>query len=158
MNKFENEATSPPSEGCPQDGLGKNVLTTINTVPIFRYFTPNLPGNIALRDRARSLRKAGNIPEVAFWQQVHKKKFHQIDFDRQRVIGYFIVDFYIKGLSLIIEIDGSSHEHKQTYDKRREDYLEALGLKIYRISAQSVQYDLDAVMKELEDFIIENYS
>jgi len=54
--------------------------------------------------------------------------FHRIDFDRQRVIGNFIVDFYVKALGLVIEIDGSSHIGKEDYDKQRQNYLESLGL------------------------------
>lgn len=68
---------------------------------------------------AREKRKAGILPEVLFWQQVHKKKFYAIDFDRQRIIGDYIVDFYVKALGLVVEIDGSSHDHKQEYDAKR---------------------------------------
>ena len=58
----------------------------------------NLPYNAALKDRAKALRKAGNFAEVVFWKQVRNKEFWQLDFDRQRVIGNYIVDFY--GLSI----------------------------------------------------------
>jgi very-short-patch-repair endonuclease len=101
----------------------EQVLTFINEIPIKRSFIENLPYNIKLKSRAKSLRKAGNYAEVVFWQQVHKGKFHKIDFDRQRIIGNFIVDFYIKTLGLIIEIDGESHGNKDDYDEKREDYL-----------------------------------
>lgn len=71
--------------------------------------------------------------------QVTKGGFHKIDFDRQRVIGSYIVDFYIKRLGLVIEIDGSSHVGKEEYDLEREDYLRSLGLKIYRIEVSDVR-------------------
>ncbi len=35
------------------------------------------------------------------------------DFDRQRPIDNYIVDFYCKDLQLAIEIDGNSHEHDE---------------------------------------------
>lgn len=47
--------------------------------------------------------------------------FWKIDFDRQRIIGNYIVDFYVKTLGLVIEIDGSSHENKEEYDQKREE-------------------------------------
>ena len=103
------------------------------------------------------MRKAGNYPEVVFWQQVHKKKFHGIDFDRQRIIGNYIVDFYVKALGLIIEIDGSSHNNKTDYDEKREQFLISLELKVYRISSLRVLHDLGNVMTELENFITENF-
>ncbi|MGV1011842.1 MAG: endonuclease domain-containing protein [Flavobacterium sp.] len=118
----------------------------------------NLPCSTKLKSRAKSLRKAGNYAEVVFWQHVHKGKFHKIDFDRQRIIGNFIVDFYIKTLGLIIEIDGESHNEKEDYDEKREEYLKSLGLKVFKTTNFRVLHDLGNVMKELEEFIIENYS
>ena len=136
----------------------ETVAAYINEIPIKRNFIENLPYNIKLKSRARALRKAGNYSEVVFWQQVHKNKFHKIDFDRQRIIGNYIVDFYVKTLGLVVEIDGESHNDKEDYDKKREDFLESLELKIFKISNLRVLHDLDNVMKELENFIIEHYS
>ena len=136
----------------------EQVLTFINEIPIKRSFIENLPYNIKLKSRAKSLRKAGNYAEVVFWQQVHKGKFHKIDFDRQRIIGNFIVDFYIKTLGLIIEIDGESQGNKDDYDEKREEYLLSLGLNIFKTSNFRVLHDMGNVMKELEMFIIENYA
>ncbi|WP_345094891.1 endonuclease domain-containing protein [Flavobacterium chungnamense] len=134
------------------------IITYINEIPIKRNFVENLPYNIKLKSRARALRKAGNYPEVAFWLQVKKNGFHNIDFDRQRVIGNYIVDFYVKTLGLIVEIDGESHNVKEEYDKKREEYLESLGLKIFKATSIRVLHDLDNVMKELELFVLEHFS
>lgn len=134
------------------------IATYINEIPIKRNFVENLPYNIKLKSRARALRKAGNYPEVVFWMQVKNDGFHNIDFDRQRVIGNFIVDFYVKTLGLIVEIDGESHNDKEDYDRIREEYLKSLGLKIFKTTNLRVLHDLDNVMKELERFIIEHYS
>mgnify|MGYP003396731706 CR=1 FL=1 len=133
------------------------IQTYIRETPIRRNFVENLPYNERLKERAKKLRKAGNFPEVVFWKQVRAKTFWKVDFDRQRIIGNYIVDFYIKTLGLIIEIDGSSHNDKDVYDEKRELYLCSLDLKMYRISSLRILHDLDNVMKELEDFIIKNY-
>lgn len=133
------------------------ILTYIQDIPIQRNFIEDLPFNIKLKERSRKLRKAGNFPEVVFWKQVRAKTFWEIDFDRQRIIGNYIVDFYIKTLGLIIEIDGSSHNDKDIYDEKRDLYLYSLDLRIYKISSLRVLHDLENVMKELEKFIIENY-
>ncbi len=117
----------------------------------------DLPYNPVLKLRARELRQAENLPEVLFWMQVTKGKFHKIDFDRQRVIGNFIVDFYIKQLGLVIEIDGSSHDTKIEYDKVREDYLMSLGLNLYRIKVVDVMRNMPIVMTSLEEYIVQNY-
>ena len=133
------------------------ILTHINEIPIKRNFIENLPFNIKLKSRARALRNAGNYSEVVFWQQVHKGKFHTIDFDRQRIIGNYIVDFYVKTLGLVIEIDGESHNDKEKYDEKREAYLLSLGLTVFRTNDFNVLHDLENVMKALEIFIIEHY-
>jgi len=130
---------------------------SINNIPI--QFAPvrDLPRNPRLMQRAKDLRKARNLPEVVFWMQVHKGAFHKIDFDRQRVIGNYIVDFYVKKLGLVVEIDGSSHDHKVEYDRIREEYLKALGLRVYRIAVLDVMQNLGAVMMALEAYIVEHY-
>jgi very-short-patch-repair endonuclease len=135
----------------------KEVTAYINTHPIYRNFIENLHYNIKLKNRSRALRKAGVLSEVIFSLQVHKGEFWKIDFDRQRIIGNYIVDFYVKTLGLVIEIDGSSHNDKEEYDQKREDYLISLGLKVYRISDLRVKHDLGNVMTELEDYIITEF-
>ena len=135
----------------------REIAAYIDNLPIYRNFIENLPYNIKLKARARALRKAGVLSEVIFWLQVHKGKFWKIDFDRQRIIGNFIVDFYVKTLGLVIEIDGSSHDNKEEYDQKREEYLVSLGLKVYRISDLRVKHDLNNVIIELEKYIIEEF-
>ncbi len=107
--------------------------------------------------RATALRKAGVLSEVLFWKQVRNNTFWSLDFDRQRGIGSFIVDFYVKSLGLVIEIDGSSHDGKEDYDENRQIFLENLGLKVHRITDSRVKYNLYTVMKELEEYIIAEF-
>ncbi len=146
---------SPPLEGCPTGGV---VPTTfIKNIPIFFNPILELPYNIKLKTRAKELRQAENLSEVLFWMQVTKNQFYKIDFDRQRIIGNYIVDFYVKNLGLVIEIDGPSHDTKEEYDKVREEYLVSLGLKVYRIPVIEVLQNMKTVMRNLEDYIIENY-
>ena len=135
----------------------REIIAYINGLPVYRNFIENLPYNIKLKSRARALRKAGVLSEVIFWLQVHKEIFWKIDFDRQRIIGNYKVDFYVKTLGLVIEIDGSSHNSKEAYDKKREDYLVSLGLEVYKISDLRVKHDLNNVMLELENYIIEKF-
>ncbi|WP_027390364.1 DUF559 domain-containing protein [Chrysiogenes arsenatis] len=110
----------------------------------------SLPYNPALCNRARQLRKAGVLHEVLLWQQLKKKQFHGLDFDRQKIIGNYIVDFFCASKSLVIEIDGSSHNGKVEYDKRRDAYLESLGLCVVHIQAADVLQNMEGVMRYLE--------
>ncbi len=116
-----------------------------------------LPYNPKLKDRARELRQAGNLSEVIFWTEVKKNQFHNIDFDRQRVIGNYIVDFYCKQFGLVIEIDGESHNYKIEYDETREASLKALGLEIIHFNDIDIKNDMDAVLNYLENYIVEKF-
>jgi len=106
----------------------------------------SLPYNPKLRERAKELRRAGNLCEVLLWQQIHKKKFKRYDFDRQKIIGNYIVDFYCGNCNVVIEIDGKSHNEKREYDKKRDAFLEGLGLTVIHITAESILSQLDNVM------------
>ena len=133
------------------------ILTHIRGNPIRKNRIENLPYNKKLKPLLPDKRKAGLLCEVLFWKQVHRGRFHQIDFDRQKIVGNYIVDFYVKSLGLVIEVDGESHNDKVEYDEKREKFLISLGLKIFKISTIQIYYDLDNVMKNLENYIIEYY-
>ena len=77
------------------------------------------------------------------WQQLHKKKFRQYDFDRQKIIGNYIVDFFCVDCMVVIEIDGSSHDNKVDYNNERDAFLKGLGLTVIHIAARDVLNRLD---------------
>ncbi|OWK74525.1 DNA methylase [Flavobacteriaceae bacterium JJC] len=133
------------------------ILTHIRGVPIQKSDASHLPYNRNLKKLLPGKRKAGILCEVLFWKQVHRGKFHDIDFDRQKIIGNYIVDFYAKNLGLIVEIDGWIHDFKKEYDENRQRYLESHGLKVFRISNHDILQNPSVVMRELEDYIIRNY-
>ncbi len=110
----------------------------------------NLPYNPKLRNRARELRKSGGVlSETLIWGQLSGKKFLGLRFNRQVVIGNYIVDFLCKKLGVVIEIDGCTHDFKEDYDKRRDLYLKSLGLKVIHIYDIDVKNSLDGVMEFL---------
>jgi len=116
----------------------------------FKNFT-SLPCNPKLNERAKELRRAGNLCEVLLWKQLRNKKFKQYDFDRQKIIGDYIVDFYCGNCNVVIEVDGSSHDEKIEYDYRRDKYFEGLGLIVIHITAKDVLNNLSGVMAMLND-------
>ena len=132
-------------------------MTIINDIKIKDHYVFNLPENEDLSAFARKNRKAGNLAEVIFWMQVHRKMFYGLDFDRQKVIGNYIVDFYVKRLGLVVEIDGGSHNEKTEYDSQRDQYLESLGLKVFHTTDFDVLHHVSLVLNDLSNFIIENY-
>ena len=132
-------------------------MTLINNIRIKDRYIHNLPENKELLGYARKNRRAGNMAEIAFWMQVHKKMFHGLDFDRQKVIGNYIVDFFVRKLGLVVEIDGGSHNEKADYDAHRDKYLEGLGLKIFHTTDFDVLQHVDMVLADLREYIVNNF-
>lgn len=123
----------------------------------FKIKNLSLPKNLKLQERAKELRKAGVLSEVLFWKRVNKKKLFGLDIDRQKIIGNYIVDFFVKQLGLVIEIDGSSHNDKYEYDLKRIEYLESLDLKVVRINDLEIKKNLEGVLNYIKKYIIDNY-
>ncbi|MBU2913134.1 DUF559 domain-containing protein, partial [Reichenbachiella agariperforans] len=143
---------SPPLEGCPQGGVVHTAPDKSSQDKVVKRNAKNyfsLPYNPALKERAKALRKAGNLSEVLFWNEVKRKQFKGLDFDRQKIIGNYIVDFYCPNCQVVIEIDGSSHDHKQAYDAKRDAYLEGLGLTVIHIPDNDIKKKLAYTMNAL---------
>ena len=111
----------------------------------------SLPFNKSLRNKAKALRKAGILHEALLWNEIKSKKLNGLDFDRQKIIGNYIVDFYCAEKATVIEVDGFSHNEKQTKDNNRDLFLSNLGLKVIRILAKDVLQDMPGVVAFLRD-------
>jgi very-short-patch-repair endonuclease len=111
----------------------------------------SLPFNPKLKERAKELRKTGMLHEALLWNQLKRKNFQGLDFDRQKIIGNYIVDFFCAEKGVVIEADGVSHQDREDYDARRDDYLKSLGLTVIRISAKDILQNMEGVLLFLRD-------
>ena len=95
--------------------------------------------NPALRNHAQSLRRAMTKEERHLWYDFLKNI--PIPVHRQKVIGTYILDFYIPSRKLAIELDGGNHfsYSSQRYDDRRSAYLHDLGITVLRYSNSCVE-------------------
>ncbi|MCC7160722.1 DUF559 domain-containing protein [Candidatus Nomurabacteria bacterium] len=124
---------------------------TWNPKSLYPYW--EIPKNKLLTNRAKELRKAGNLPEVIFWQTFKDKNKLGFDIDRQVIIGNYIVDFFIPELGLVFEIDGSSHDNKIEYDAERDAFMKDLNLEIIRILDIDVKKNMGNVYQLVLDSI-----
>lgn len=105
--------------------------------------------NKNLSDLARSLRKNMTRHERHLWYDFLKEL--PVMVHRQKVIGPYIVDFYIAGKKLVIELDGSQHYSipgKQA-DAIRDGYLREQGLTVLRYSNSDVDLDFPGVCGDI---------
>ena len=105
--------------------------------------------NAKLTPFAQKLRKCMTPEEKMLWYDYLKHL--PLTVKRQKVIGQYIVDFYIAAAGLVIELDGSQHYEKKGMlsDEERDRYLNKLGLKVLRYSNLDIKHHFDAVCRDI---------
>jgi len=104
----------------------------------------------------RKLRKQMTAAEVALWHMLKNKQLDGERFLRQYSIGHYVVDFYCPKYKLAVELDGEGHftEAGKTYDAKRTEYLNSVGVHVLRFENFEVfQYPmrtLDEIRKYLK--------
>ena len=112
--------------------------------------------NPELKELAGNLRKNMTLSEVLLWNELKQRNMAGYDFDRQRPIANYIVDFYSKELSLAIEIDGDTHIYRYDYDEERQKELENLGVNFLRFEDIEVKKNMTNILRVIEDWIAKN--
>lgn len=115
-----------------------------------------IPYKKELVAKARYLRKNSTPGEIELWKGLKGKQVLGYDFDRQKPIDHFILDFYCKELKLGIEIDGRSHDYKLGYDEKRELRLNTLGVNILRFSEEDAKNYTESCINEINTWIKNN--
>ena len=72
------------------------------------------------------------------------------DFNRQKPLDEYIVDFFCNELKLAIEYDGISHGGRKKYDERKRRKLESIGIRFLRFNDNDVYYSTEKVLGEIE--------
>ena len=116
---------------------------------------PHIPYKKNLNKFARQLRKNSTRGEVMLWKHLSGRKCCGLQFNRQKPLGKYIVDFYCKVKCLVIEIDGHSHGFEEVYQKDilKQADLESMGLTVLRFSEGEVRNNIDSVLQTIEAFI-----
>ena len=105
--------------------------------------------NKKLTPNAKTLRKNMTKEERHLWYDFLKAL--PITVHRQKVIGSYIIDFYIAQEKIAIELDGSQHyetEGKQA-DEKRDLFLKSLGITVLRYSNLDVNRKFAAVCEDI---------
>lgn len=116
-----------------------------------------LPYNKALKQNSRDLRNHSTLGEILLWQKLKARSFMGYQFNRQKPLDNYIVDFYCQALRLVIEIDGAYHRNEEVHkaDLSREQVLNGLGLTIIRFEEMQVRTAMSDVLSRLEKYILE---
>ena len=82
---------------------------------------------------------------------------YEIRFQRQKVIGSYIADFYCSKANLVVELDGSGHFDSEAIekDRKRTLYLESLGICVVRFLNTDVDKNFYNVCSEIDNRVKE---
>lgn len=118
---------------------------------------PIIPYRKDLKKTASMLHKSMSYPEIRLWQELKGRKIEGFQFNRQRPIDHYIVDFYCKELRLAIEVDGDNHQLPRTreYDFNRQEALKLLGITVMRFHNNEIVYDIETVISKIRNWIKE---
>ena len=109
----------------------------------------NLKSNHKLTENAKQLRVNMTKEEKHLWYDFLKTL--PVTVNRQKVIGKYIVDFYIASSNIVIEIDGSQHYEDDAIqkDKERDKYLKEQGIEVIRYSNQDINKRFKNVCEDI---------
>jgi very-short-patch-repair endonuclease len=107
------------------------------------------------KERGRALRKQGILGEVLLWEKLRRRQMRGYQFNRQKPLDKYIVDFYCRKLDLVIELDGASHQEDQTNlaDEDRENVLRGMRLSVLRFSEKEVRYQMLDVLERISQWV-----
>jgi len=111
--------------------------------------------NKDLKQFSRELRNNSTLGEKLLWNQLKTEKILGYQFNRQKPIGNYIIDFYCKNLNLVIEVDGYSHQFKTEEDLERESDLKKMGVNMIRFIEQECRKQMMNVVRAIEIWIEE---
>ncbi|MFD3001918.1 endonuclease domain-containing protein [Pontibacter toksunensis] len=115
-----------------------------------------IPYQPNLKELARQLRQNSTLSEVLLWNELKNRQLLGLNFDRQKPLNNYIVDFYCKQLMLAIEVDGDSHDYSYTEDKVRQETLEELGVRFLRFDDAAVKQELSNVIRVIEGWVMKH--
>lgn len=105
---------------------------------------------------ARKLRQDQTSAEELLWSLLRNRQIFGFKFRRQHQFGRYAADFYCREAQLVIECDGSPHDHNEQWhhDRTRDAYMELQGLTVLRFSNECVLEDTDSVIEEIASRLV----
>lgn len=86
--------------------------------------------------------------EQLLWSRLRRKQIHNVQFNRQKPLLNYIVDFYCAKARLVIELDGSQHfdSENRRKDMVRDKTLAELDLQVLRFDNRQVLTETESVI------------
>ena len=110
-----------------------------------------------LREFAKKNKQFQTDAERYIWKFIRNSQLG-VKFNRQYIIGDYIVDFVCLEKKLIIEIDGGYHsEYEQIEkDENRTDNLKAMGFNVVRYANEEICREIEGVLNDIKEQLYNN--
>ena len=106
------------------------------------------------KDAARELRGNQTDAEGVLWNALRNRQLLNLKFRRQHPIGNYIADFCCIEKGLIIELDGSQHEERASYDEERTKWLKEHGFQVLRFWNHEVAPNPEGAVEKIRNHIL----
>ena len=109
--------------------------------------------NSDLTNLSQTLRRNMTPEEKHLWYDFLKNL--PVHVRRQKIIGHYIVDFYVSDPPTVIELDGSQHGEgfQHLKDVKRDFELRELGCQILRYPNTMIHQNFNDVCRDIENHL-----
>lgn len=114
----------------------------------YNYASPDR--YMLLKEFAEENKKFPTEAESFLWRHLRNRRLG-IKFNRQHVIGDYIVDFVALKEKLVVEIDGAYHSELEQMenDQYRTERLEKMGFTVIRFTNEDVLCNIDDTLDDI---------
>jgi len=107
----------------------------------------------SLKKPSRLLRRQMTNAEKLLWSKLRRRNIKGCQFNRQKPIDNYIVDFYCCRTKLAIEVDVGQHyeESNEIKDRARDTKLRQFGIKVLRFTNLDVLKNIEGVVGKIYD-------
>lgn len=99
--------------------------------------------------KARSPRRRLTSAERRLWTCLRDRRFRGLVFQRQALIGTYVVDFYCPSAQLVIELDDDAHVNAGLADESRDSFMDEQGITVVRFANSDVMHTLGVILDSI---------
>jgi very-short-patch-repair endonuclease len=106
---------------------------------------------LLLKDFAQKNKQIPTDAEKVLWEHLRAKQL-SVKFNRQHIIGDYIVDFVCIEKKIVIEVDGGYHSEYEQIDKdeNRTQRLNDWGFSVIRFKNEEILGDISNVLNKIK--------
>ena len=106
---------------------------------------------LLLKDFAQKNKQIPTDAEKLLWEHLRAKQL-SVKFNRQHIIGDYIVDFVCIEKKIVIEVDGGYHSEYEQIDKdeNRTQRLNDWGFSVIRFKNEEILGDISNVLNKIK--------